>query len=271
MSDIDQIPQGATVDSAATPNLEPAQAQKPEAADGSQPDDAAKAEEAKKEESAKKERARNRTAQHIASNHRRIAEQAAEIERLKASVGPKALDPEGPQPSDFGGDWDAYLAAIVEHRIEKREAALREVEARVTEERQVLTYGEKVAEFAEKAPDFHELVLAIPPEFLPDQLQKAILAHERGPEIAYHIAQNDDDLFQLASIRPELMGAAVERLVKRLAAPQTKAPALKPISNAPPPPATLSGSAASDVPDEKLTDDQWYRREQERDAAKRRG
>lgn len=265
MSDIDQTPEVAAVD--AGPKPAAIEAKPVEKTEGDPVEsDAAKAE---KEESAKKERSRNRTADHIAANHRRIAEQAAEIERLKAQAAPKAISEDGPQPEQFT-DWASYTEAMVEYRLEKRESDRRQQDARAAEERQVLTYQEKVADFAEKVQDFQEVVLAIPQEFLSPELQKAILAHERGPEIAYHIAQNDDDLFQLASIRPELMGAAVERLAKRLAAPQPKTPPIKPISNAPPPPATVSGRAPADTADDKLTDVQWYKREVEREKERRR-
>jgi len=114
-------------------------------------------------------------------------------------------------------------------------------------------------------------VNAIP--FIPDEAAFAIKAHERGPEIAYHIATNDDALFEIANVRPELLGIAVDRIAKRLAAPQRTAqqPAQhKPITQAPPPPQSVSTRNVVDTPPEKLTDAEWYAREREAEALRKK-
>jgi len=100
------------------------------------------------------------------------------------------------------------------------------------------------------------------------------MRHPNGPLIAYHLGTNDDDLFSVASVQPQLAAAAVDRLAKRLAAAQTApntvaAPLTpKPITRAPAPPPTLTGRSPSDTPSEKLTDEGWLSRE--RDKARKR-
>jgi hypothetical protein len=98
------------------------------------------------------------------------------------------------------------------------------------------------------------------------------MAHENGPLIAYHLANDDEALFHIASIRPELQAAAVERLAARLSAAQQPAdappvaiaPPIKPITQAPPPPPRVGGRAVAETPAEKLTDDDWYRADREK-------
>ncbi|MBS9452593.1 hypothetical protein KJA64_10710, partial [Xylella fastidiosa subsp. multiplex] len=55
-------------------------------------------------------------------------------------------------------------------------------------------------------------------------VQAAVIQHEKGPEIAYHLASQDDALWSLASVREDLVPAAVERLAARMATPQTHNP-----------------------------------------------
>lgn len=238
------------------------------------------AKEAEAEESARKERSKNRTRDHINNQHRQIVELRAQLAEREArgQAQPAAQRPIGePKPEDFNFDHAAYTDALVTFRLEQRlEQAQKAEEAKTaaTREQEIInSYSDRVMEFTETVPDFEEVVSAIPAQFLARELQIAIMSHARGPEIAYHIATNDDDLFQLALIRPELLGAALERLVKRLAAPQSEPPerapappAVKPpLTKAPPPPPTVRGHTPTDTPDEKLTDQQWADRQRERE------
>ena len=112
-------------------------------------------------------------------------------------------------------------------------------------------------------PDYDDTINSIPAQYLPDELKLALVTHERGPELAYHLARNRSDLFDIASRRPEMMAAAVEFLASRIAAPQPNVPAQIPITQAPPPTPRVSGRSPTEVPSEKLTDDEWYRRRKE--------
>lgn len=211
----------------------------------------------------KEEKKRNRTKEFIERQNRKIAELYAELESERSRRA-AVHDDGGPKPEDYEFDTAAYTRALLQHELKQREAAETEKRRAAEQQEKVLTYVQKVQEFAELHEDFQDVVNSIPSEYLSQELQDAIMGHERGPEIAYHIAQNDDDLFQLASIRPEMMAAAVERLAKRLTAPQPSTPAPKPITNAPRPPATVSGRSPTETPPEKLTDQQYADRERER-------
>lgn len=193
-------------------------------------------------------------------------------------------EPKPPNPSDFYQDPQAYTDAITRHQVsearkqwekdQQQQAAARE------QHEQMAAYTARAMTFAETHPDFQEVVGSIDPRLLPNELQAAIMAHENGAAIAYHLANNDDELWQLATMRPELMPLAVARVSSRLKATQEVGaapppsipapapipapPAPKPVSNAPAPPPTVGGRAPADTPQEKLTDEQWYAQERER-------
>lgn len=287
MSDETTLPQAPAAEGA-KPQA-PAPRSDAEAQQQEQAADAAKdakpeptAEEAAKAETAKK----NRTREYIAKLHRRAAEaeqRLAEIEKAKAVPAPTApvpgqpYKPEPGEPTLEQHDFDmvafqrAHSAWAVEKALKQRDETTKQAETARQQRENMAAYEQKAAEFAEDHPDFFEVVGSIDPQFLTNELQSAVMAHEHGAAIAYHLATHDDDLWQLASIRADLMPAAVARLASRLTATPQQAPAQpipsKPVSQAPPPAPIVSGRAPTPVPAEKLTDDEWFKREQ----AKRRG
>ncbi len=54
-------------------------------------------------------------------------------------------------------------------------------------------YQQRLTAFVDTHQDFYETVSAIAPELLPVELQAAIIARSGGPEIAYHLANNEDE------------------------------------------------------------------------------
>lgn len=220
---------------------------------------------------------RNRTREFIERRNEEVRQLRAEVEQLKSRV-PKEPERKAPNPDDFYNDPQAYLEAQTEWKIEQRIAQRQEEENKRAEaQRQsevVAAYQQRAAEFAADHEDFEEVVSSIPAELLPKELQAAIMAHPKGAEIAYQLALNEDELFSLAGMRPEVMTRAVERYASRMSdAPngepaQPAIPALaqaqtKPITQAPAPAPRVGGRAPAEVPPEKLTDDEWYRRDRE--------
>lgn len=236
------------------------------------------AESKKSDESA--ERKRNRTREYIAKLNR----ENAELRAFKAEQEAKASSAATTKPDigsndrptleKFNFDNDAYLEALadwkVEQRLSEREKQQQKAESARSQHEVMARYNAAIAEFAEDHPDFQEVVGSIKYP-LADALQAAIMAHPNGPEIAYHLGTNDDDAFAMASIQPALAAAAVERLASRLTAahqaPQNHTNP-KPVSKAPAPVPTVSGRSPTEVPPEKMTDDEWYARERAKRAAK---
>ena len=217
----------------------------------------------------KEERQRNRTTQYI---ERLKAEVAALRANAPQPVQQAAKAPEGePTLDKYDYDIAAFTRAHADWAVKEALSARdQEQQTRAKEaERQdaVSRYEEQVQAVLDVHPDFYEVVGTIDPQFITPELEAAIIKHPNGARLAYHIGTNDDDAFLLASTRPELMAAAVDRLAKRLAAPAAPvaAPAPpKPITQAPAPPPSLAGKSSVSAPAEKLTDEQWLAREKER-------
>lgn len=176
----------------------------------------------------------------------------------------------GPTLEEFNYDLTAFQQARDQWVIQQAEkgwtAKQQQQAAQQREQATWSTYETKAAEFADTNPDFLEVVSSIAYP-LTDAAQAAIAAHENGPAIAYHLGNNDDDAYELARTPPHLADAAVRRLATRLSAapppviPAAQAPAKpKPITQAPAPAPTVSGRSPTEIPPEKMTDDQWFER-----------
>jgi hypothetical protein len=254
----------------------------PEAAPAATPDDDAKAQ----AETAEREK-RSRTTQYIerlkaenAENRRRLAElEASQSQRAT----PQPRQTSGPQHERQGPptleECDFDPIAWQQANNEWLKADLRreesERQAREREQQTLGTYHQKLAAFVETHPDFEEAVGSIDPRFYSPELERAILSHDLGPAIAYHLATNDEALWQIASVRPDLVPEAINRLASRLgsapavtqqAPPAAPVPPVqnRPISQAPPPVPVLAGRAPSAPSPEKMTDDEWYKADREK-------
>lgn len=229
---------------------------------------------------------RNRTRDYIHGLQKRAGEVdtlRAELEQLKNRFKDPA--PKEPQPEDFDFDPHAYARAVSKwDRDQERTTELETESKRAEAQKQheaVAAYSQRAAEFANDHEDFYEVVSAIPPELLPQELQAAIMQHPKGAEIAYQLASNEDELFNLAAMRPELMARAVERYASRMSEAPEGEPAkpeipalaqasIKPITQAPAPAPRVAGRAVVEVQDEKLTDEAWFKRERDREQQQRR-
>lgn len=237
------------------------------------------AEEAKQAE----EKRKNRTREYIQRLNRENAElrawraQQEQAAQAQPRTPPQASPDRPPQLEDFAYDMTAWQEANAQWAFAQARRGLSEETQQAEYARQqqqtLAAYYQRAAEFAEARPDFEAVVGSIQYP-LHDALQAAIAAHPKGPELAYHLGLNDDDAFQLASIQPHLAAAAVERLAARLsaapAAKQPTAPTPRPITQAPAPVPTVGGRSPTEVPEEKLTDEQWLARERERDRSRRK-
>jgi hypothetical protein len=185
---------------------------------------------------------------------------------------------EGPKLPDYGYNFEAFQAArdawVLEQAQRQFQQQTEQRAQQAREQETWQTYESKVAEFANDHEDFYEVVGSIPP--LPLELQAAIAAHPQGPAIAYHLGNTPSDLLAYANTSPQFAGLALQQLAARLSAappPSVPSPVVappaapaptKPISQAPPPPPTVGGRSPTETSPEKLTDDEWYRRERER-------
>lgn len=239
---------------------------------------------------------KNRTGEYIKrlqEENRSFREREAEYQRRLEAIEkrfPQQDENAQPTREQFDFDESKYEAAMNDWRARQVQQRLAEeqktTEAQRQQQERFDAYRGRIEKFAADHPDFEEVVsgIAVP---LPPQLQLAIMGHESGPEIAYYLGQNEDEAFNLAMVRDGLEAHALDRLVARMKAAQqppaadTSAPPAQPnpaealagaptpsptpkTTQAPPPVPTVGGRAPVEVPPEKMTDEEWYKRDRER-------
>lgn len=214
------------------------------------------------------DRKKNRTSQYIHKLQTQIAEYR---EREKAREAQQPQPKDAPTLEQFNYDPAAYQKAVTDWAASNVASQARQQiqqELRQQHEQEIIgAYNQRLNGFMETHPDFQQAVAPLQ-TILPEPVQFAILSHPNGPEIAYHVANDDDLAFQLASIQPHLAAAAVERIASRMTAapqvPQQPTTPIRPVSQAPAPVPTVSGKTPSQTPPEKLTDDEWFARKRKR-------
>lgn len=239
---------------------------------------------AKPEEDPELQKKRNRTKEYIAKINAENAEYRRELAEIKArlnEVAPKQVKKdEAPTLEACDYDFEKFQRETAKWAIaeetKSRQAQSYEQEEQSRTYEVFATYEQRASDFAESHDDFLEVVNSIRYP-LPVETQTAIAAHENGPALAYHLGNNPKDAFEFARTPPHLVDALIEELSSRLQeAPKapaivpTLAPAPKPVTKAPPPPQMVGGRSVTEVPEEKMTDDEWMRREQQRDRERRR-
>lgn len=241
--------------------------------------DKAAAEKAEADKQQATEKQRNRTRDYINRINSENAEYRRRLAELEARERPQhqAQQPRQGPPAieDYDYDLTAWQEASSAWNRQQWAQEQQQAQQLYSQQETQAAYDQRVTAFADQHPDFFEAVGSIDPNLLTAELQAAVIGHERGPEIAYHLANNDDALWNLASVRADLLPAAIARLASRLDAAQPAPPAPapapaqpvvqpKPISQAPAPAPTVGGRSPTEIPQEKLTDEEWYRRDVER-------
>jgi uncharacterized FlaG/YvyC family protein len=233
------------------------------------------------EAAAEKEKDRkhkNRTTAFIDRQKQELAQAREELRQLREQVTKPAAAPAGPvegEPTLESSGWDVeaytrrHSAWTLANHEKQQEDARQRAESSRKQSESLNSYQNRIDEFTDDHPDFVEVVSKLPP--LPLGIQAAIMAHELGPELAYHLAQNRKEMLDLARSPEHLAGDYVDELASRLkAARQEPASQTKPISSAPSPTPTVTGRAPVRTPPEKLTDDQWLQQQREQEKSRRR-
>lgn len=209
-----------------------------EAADDSA-DDTDDATEAKK---TKRQRQRQERREREEALRRDLAAKDKELDRLNKRIA--KLTPVDPNAAP---DYDAAVAENAQKQVKKAEisADLEELEAERKEiadkasAARKAAWDEKVADLTH-IKDFAEKVYGDPSLPFTPQIVETIADMDRGPEVAYHLANNKAELLQLAEMSP--MRAAIElgKIEARLVFPKPKTR-----STAPPPIKPLKGAATA--------------------------
>lgn len=183
----------------------------------------------------------------------REAREALEA-RIKALEQPKPTvveEDQEPQPSQFQDAFE-YAKALAEYTADKRIAEMKkqEAEERAAQERQkvIESWASKVQSAKANLPDFDEVV-ASSDVVVNDDVRDAILESDVGPQVLYHLAENDELAKKISGMSTKAALREIGKLEERLSAkPEVKTdPVVK--SRAPAPINPIrGGSAPLDLP-----------------------
>lgn len=209
---------------------------------------------------------------------RQSAEERAEAAEKRLAELEAAVPPEAEKTlADFNYDETAYRQHIVDQTrsIAREEASrvAREFAGKTVESAKKTEYELRESVFAETVGDFKEKVYA-------DNLRmsQAVVEVVRevdvGPELAYYLGNNPDIAADISSMSPVTAGMELSGLVATIRAEKAKA-GTKDVSNTPPPPGKIKGGDAAlrvsstDPASDKLTDKEWFKKEELRQAKMR--
>jgi len=186
----------------------------------------------------------------------REARQALEqrLAALENRGQPQRANPvdEKPQPSQFSDAFE-YAEALAEYTADKRigEMKQQEAEAKQAEERQkvINQWTSKVEAAKATLPDFDDIV-ASSDVVVNDDIRDAILESDVGPQILYHLAENDEVAKKIAGLSPKQALREIGKLEARFEAkPEAEKPAPIVRSKAPAPIQPIRGGKNTpDVP-----------------------
>ena len=139
----------------------------------------------------------------------RQARQALEqrLAALESKGQPQRVNPvdEKPQPSQFSDAFE-YAEALAEYTADKRIAEMRQQEAQAKQAEQqqkvIQTWAKKVESAKAALPDFDEIV-ASSDVVVNDDIRDAILESDVGPQILYHLAENDEIAKKITGLSPK--------------------------------------------------------------------
>jgi len=180
----------------------------------------------------------------------------AALERQPAPQAPKV--DEEPQPSQFNDAFE-YAKALAEYTADKRIGEMRkqDAEAKEAQERQKVIdqWANKVQQAKASLPDFDDIV-ASSDVVVNDDIRDAILESDVGPQILYHLAENEDVAKKIAGLSAKQALREIGKLEARFEAKETAPPPPIVRSKAPAPIQPLRGSSPADTP--MSTTGEWH-------------
>lgn len=177
-----------------------------------------------------------------------VAEQAAELEKLRQTSSKSAADSE-PKETDYNGDWTKYQADYAAWKatqnirgvLEERDQ--REAATRLNERRQEANdeFQERAEQIKANVPDFDKTIEDFAKsggKFAPHVIEE-LLESDKGPMLAYQIAKTPGLAAELNALSPRDTAREIGRLEAKVSLPQPKKQ-----TQAPAPLTALKGGAA---------------------------
>jgi hypothetical protein len=183
--------------------------------------------------------------------------------KAAAETAPPAKAAEGkPQAKDFD-TYEAFNEALVDWKLAQTRAA----DAKVATDRAAadanaakgVAWNERVEAVRKVHADFDDVMAEAASLPISEAMHVTIFESERGPEVAYHLAQHPDEAARIAKLGPLAAARELGRLEAALPSATAKPAAAKPL---PKPPAQAGGShapSAIDLNDDKLAPEVFAR------------
>jgi len=156
---------------------------------------------------------------------------------------------EKPQPSQFSDAFE-YAEALAEYTADKRIAEMKQEEAKAREaaERQKIIdqWTQKVQKAKADLPDFDDIV-ASSEVVVNDDIRDAILESDVGPQILYHLAENDEVAKKIAGLSPKQALREIGKLEARFEKNEQPTQSVAK-SKAPAPISPIRSSGKADLP-----------------------
>ena len=180
-----------------------------------------------------------------------LEQRLAAMEQQRQPQQPSYVDQE-PQPSQFADAFE-YAKALAEFSTEKalaeRDRQVAQAREQEAQQKIIQSWAQKVQEAKADLPDFDDLV-ASSDVVVNNAVRDAILESDVGPQILYHLAENNDLAKRIASLSPNAALREIGRLEAKFEVnPETKQTAPVVRSKAPAPIQPIrGGQGKADVP-----------------------
>lgn len=184
-------------------------------------------------------------------------------------------DSEGkPKPDDFENHSD-YVEALTDWKTDQKfkEQAQKQEKSKAESEQQKIArdYQDRAKSFAEKTPDFKEVLAEVDEIRISPVVHDIILSSPNGPELAYELAKNPEEFEHVCKLPPIAAAREMGKVEARIASKSSEKKQEQKITKAPKPLEPVGGGQSPSVkksPEEmSYAEYERYRRDQ----AKRKG
>ena len=191
----------------------------------------------------------------------------AEARRIAAET-PAEVAPAGKTLADFEYDEAKYASYLTEHAKQAAEAAVQQRAHREQMDSRQREFSAKEADFSVTVDDYNK-VTRNDLQYLNPHTLEALQTSDKGPDLLYYLGKNPDVASNLYKMHP--LAAAIE--LGRIEATKLVKPEKSVKTPAAPPPKLKAVDATARIKSDsaesdKLSDDEWLKRERKRLAAK---
>jgi hypothetical protein len=135
-----------------------------------------------------------------------------------------------------------HLDRLLDERLEARERAKREADAKVEFARTVSEHERRMEAYAETKPDFYEALESVRHISVPPHMTEALLTSEHGPAIMDTLARDPAALARICALPPLVAAREIGRLEAKAASGSAPPPTPKPAARPPAPPTSVTGT-----------------------------